>query len=182
MNRKLVALIWLALSVGSLPALAQLQFTIFPTPLPATAKLYAVAYDGSHFVAVGSNNVFVTLTLNAGQPPSPNNGSLGGILIADAVASGAGQFVVSGSSNLVSTTSDPENISWSTPRRAFAGNTARGTGLTWNNNNFVLALAAPEIAFSSDLTSWTAASLTSASFLESFRAAASLGADGGFAV
>src|ERR1043166_6722835 len=148
MIRKNFTTSWLALSLGISSSVAQLQFTNI-TLNPAIGlpnnTLSSVAYDGaSHFVAVGTNNQFVTVTFVANESLLTSDhwshdavlpiGRKGAVLTSVAFSLFTGPFVATGSSDFVSSSSDGTG-GWNTSSKLFARNTARGTGIAWNNRS-----------------------------------------------
>lgn len=186
MNRNRIA--FLAMMVGaafSCSAVGPLQFTNVTSRLGVTPgqNLLGVAYDGNAtFAAVGvsSTTLAGTFVVN-GSPWFPaNNWVVSSVpnagLKLSAVANGGGLFVATGSNNLVFSSAD--GVTWANKGSVF-GNTAEGSGVAYNNGNFVISGQAPEISWTTTtLTPWNAANLNPhPSFLESFRGVTGFGAN-----
>jgi hypothetical protein len=179
MNRK-----WLLLALvigGARICSAQLQFTnlTLGLSLNVTNKLRAVAYDGaSNVVAVGDREVYVAGSFAAGKPLIAaaywTNGyasSRGATLTS--VASGSGLFVATGDNNLIESWNAVFGSPWTTNLHQVFVNNALGEGIAYNNGNFVVVAAAPEIGYSAlplpVSAAWTQSTINQVSIGESYR-------------
>jgi hypothetical protein len=191
MNRIRIAVILLLSGAAfSSRAVGPLLFTNITSSLGVSSSqtLNAVAYDGNAtFVSVGTNSATLAGTFVAnGSPWFPNNKwAISSVsnqnLKLSAVTFGGGNFVASGSNNLIFVS--PEGTNW-TPNGSIFPNTVEAAGLAYNANDgrFVAVGQAPEISWSDSPLSWHSATLKNAnvSFLESFRGVTPFTA-GGFA-
>ena len=165
----------------ALPARAQLQFTnVSNTNLNNLSGITcgvatnSIAGGSNYvFIAVGANSSVVTWTFtnpvsNASQNTNWIQKQVSGASGLYAAAFGGNQFLVTGDSNVVFSSTDAVN--WTSNGTVFA-NSARAQGMAFNNGTFVAVASAPEIAWSTNATTtpWGSATITNLSFADSFR-------------
>ncbi|HTB84907.1 MAG TPA: hypothetical protein VK742_14720 [Candidatus Sulfotelmatobacter sp.] len=151
--------------------------------------LRAVAYGTtSNFVAVGDNLSVVAANFTPGVPfLNSTNWQAGGISNTPwtgtnlyTVASSGAIFLASGGNNLLFSTVD--GTRWVSNSAKIFNNAAQACGLAFNGGKFVAAGAADvDLAYTGatpPTTNWTVATLTSPSFIESFRGVTPFGSNG----
>ena len=184
MTRKLFPLAILALIAVPFHLTAELTYSIVPPNVTGgfSEVLNAIAIGDTNLVAVGNNSKVLTAsimtdgTIDLFNPAawSPNSVPSAGFTL-KAVTYGKGNFLASGKNNVVFSSSD--TATWTSRGNALgAGSTVEAEGLAFGTNNFVLVPATVDVRYSASFSSpWPAATITSAAFLESYRAATTFG-------